>query len=97
MVVEQRWSTAEERESPRRGRGRRFVWGRIGWVVCCGLLRLGRDSSAPATGGGFSWVPRGVPPREDQPYTRASERDGRREREREKEKGETRGRRKEGV
>lgn len=41
-------------------RARRRVAERIGRVVCCGLLRLGRDSSAPATGGGFSREPRGV-------------------------------------
>lgn len=58
--------------------------GGIGWVVCCGLLRLGRDSSAPATGGGFSRVPRGVPPRERTNPIRvpARERDRRKKRER---------------
>lgn len=45
-AAEQGWMRREKA----RGGG---SWGRIGWVVCCGLLRLGR-SSAPATDGGFS-------------------------------------------
>lgn len=55
----------------------------IGWVVCCGLLRLGRDSSAPATGGGFSRVPtRRTSAREPTPFAcqRGEERDGKKRR-----------------
>ena len=50
------WSGEAERREERsggegRGAERREEGKRIGRVVCCGLLRLGRDSSTPTIAG----------------------------------------------